>query len=131
MDQTHERDRWTVCLLARGDARRLCLLPAAMRALGAAVAIPRRKLSGTNGMVGICHDVPASLSPSPRAWPAALGAADMPIGCALPFFQSEKMRADKPAREAPRRRQWPGRGPAIAQIKKQNIAGVRPDPSRA
>gem|GEM_PF-6409151 len=25
-------------------------------------------------------------SPSPRAWPAMLGAADMPIGCALTFY---------------------------------------------
>jgi hypothetical protein len=28
----------------------------------------------------------AILSPSPRAWPAMLGAADMPIGCAITFY---------------------------------------------
>jgi hypothetical protein len=36
-------------------------------------------------VVTLCRVGPAILSPSPRAWPAVLGAADMPIGCALQF----------------------------------------------
>jgi hypothetical protein len=43
---------------------------------------------------------PAILSPSPRAWPVKLGAADLPIGCALNFFatasNNKKMAGDKP-----------------------------------
>src|SRR5580692_4813930 len=48
-------------------------------------AAPPPAVPGTNIAVGVCHGAPASLSPSPRAWPAELGAADMPIGCALAF----------------------------------------------
>jgi hypothetical protein len=33
--------------------------------------------------------------PSPRAWPAVLGAADMPIGCALNFLGTSPIRKEK------------------------------------
>src|SRR5579862_6267266 len=45
---------------------------------------------GTNIAVMLCCDGPAILSPSPRAWPAVLGAADMPIGCALKFCPARR-----------------------------------------
>jgi hypothetical protein len=40
---------------------------------------------GTNLTVTVCHGGRPLFTPSPRAWPAMLGAADMPIGCALIF----------------------------------------------
>jgi hypothetical protein len=41
--------------------------------------------AGTNLTGGVCHGGRPIFSPSPRAWPVMLGAADMPIGCALIF----------------------------------------------
>src|ERR1700729_3194227 len=41
--------------------------------------------SGTKNAVALCQGGRPSFPPSPRAWPVMLGAADMPIGCALTF----------------------------------------------
>jgi hypothetical protein len=57
----------------------------------------RRPDVATNSMVAICQGGPASLSPSPRAWPVVLGAADMPIGCALTF---SALRRGTPGKDA-------------------------------
>jgi hypothetical protein len=45
----------------------------------------KRNPSGTNNAVVIYYGDRPSFPPSPRAWPVILGAADMPIGCALTF----------------------------------------------
>jgi hypothetical protein len=43
--------------------------------------------SGTKNAVALCQGGRPSFPPSPRAWPVMLGAADMPIGCALTFSE--------------------------------------------
>jgi hypothetical protein len=58
-----------------------------LMALRPACAQPAGAAPGTNIAVSVCHGAPASLSPSPRAWPAALGAVDMPIDCASTFLR--------------------------------------------
>jgi hypothetical protein len=46
----------------------------------------RQWKQGTNSAVAIYRGDRPSFPPSPRAWPVILGAADMPIGCALTFL---------------------------------------------
>jgi hypothetical protein len=59
----------------------------------------REKSRMENRNNSIRHDLscgPAILSPSPRAWPVVLGAADMPIGCALKFFPDASLKQKRP-----------------------------------
>jgi hypothetical protein len=84
--------------------------------------------SGTKNAVALCHGGRPSFPPSPRAWPVMLGAADMPIGCALTFsepagpapFASGILTAHdlfrKPVstfRDHVLKRTWPGLSPAM------------------
>jgi hypothetical protein len=79
----------------------LCLFDNAVDGLARACPSPCRRgaekassqAPGTNIAASVCHGAPASLSPSPRAWPAALGAVDMPIDCASTFLRLRKSAA--------------------------------------
>jgi hypothetical protein len=76
--------------------------------------------SGTKNAVALCQGGRPSFPPSPRAWPVMLGAADMPIGCALTFSEPAgplalpiTQNAHAPKTHMHPKRTWPGLSPAM------------------
>src|SRR5580692_2774655 len=69
---------------------------------------------GTNMTVGVCHGGRPFFPPPPRAWPVMLGAADLPIGCALNFLQTR--RATK---------KWPGTNPGHEDHSRNEISSLK------
>jgi hypothetical protein len=92
---------------------------------GLAQRSPAPAAPGTNIAVSVCHGAPANLSPSPRAWPAALGAVDMPIDCASTFLglriQAQRTRCKGLQKTDLQKTAKAGQSPAIAQQLKYDL----------